>query len=100
MSEGRKDDQGKLRYDLLPPDALEALVEIFTDGAAKYGEYNWSQGMAWSRPFAAAQRHLWAWWAHQDMDQESGRSHLAHAAVNLLFLLAYSKREVGNDDRQ
>ena len=100
MDEGRKDDQGKLRYDLLPPDALEALAEIFTDGAAKYGEKNWSKGMAWSRPYAAAQRHLWQWWSGVDIDEESSRNHLAHAAVNILFLLAYSKRGVGTDDRE
>jgi hypothetical protein len=32
-------------------------------------------------------------------DHESGRSHLAHAACCVLFLLAYERRKVGTDDR-
>ncbi len=97
---GAKFDADKLRYDLLPPDVLEQIVEIFTDGAAKYGEYNWSKGMSWSRVFAAAQRHQWAWWAREDIDDESQRHHLAHAIVNLMFLLAYETRGMGEwDDR-
>lgn len=99
MTEGRKDDDGKLRYDLIPPDALQDLVEILTDGAEKYGDRNWEHGMSWGRCFAAAQRHLWAWWSGQDADADSGRSHLAHAAVNMLFLLAYQRRGAGTDDR-
>ena len=96
---GKKWDANKLRYDLLPADALEDVVQIFSDGAAKYGDRHWEAGMSWSRPFAAAMRHLWAWWRGEDLDPESGRSHLAHAAVNVLFLMAYARRGVGVDDR-
>jgi hypothetical protein len=96
---GKKWDKGKLRYDLLPPDALAAVTQIFTDGAAKYGDRNWEQGMSWSRCFAAAQRHMWAFWDCEDTDPESGSPHLAHAIVNLMFLLAYQSRQMGVDDR-
>jgi hypothetical protein len=96
---GKKWDKGKLRYDLLPPDALAAVTQIFTDGAAKYGDRNWEQGISWSRCFAAAQRHLWAFWDRQDTDPESGSPHLAHAIVNIMFLLAYQSRGIGTDDR-
>jgi len=56
--EGRKDDQEKLRMDLLPPEAVTALARILTDGAQRYQERNWEQGMRWGRLYAAAQRHL------------------------------------------
>ena len=36
MSEGIKFDQNKTRYDLLAPDALEAIAQVFTYGAVKY----------------------------------------------------------------
>ena len=97
--DAEKFDQGKLRYDLLPPDALEAVTAIFTMGQAKYGDRNWEQGMDWNRAFAAAQRHMWAWQAGEDMDQESGLPHLAHAAVNMLFIIAWQSRDVGIDTR-
>lgn len=97
---GKKYDSGKPRYDLLPPDVLAEVVKIITDGAEKYGERNWEAGMSWSRPFAAAMRHLWAFWDRQNIDPESGSPHLAHAIVNLMFLLAYQGRGVGTDDRR
>lgn len=68
-------------------------------GAEKYGERNWERGIAWSRVFAAALRHLWAWWRGENADPETGLPHLAHAACNLLFLLAYHRRQIGPDDR-
>jgi hypothetical protein len=37
MDEAIKYDQGKLRYDLIPPEALEELAAVYTMGAAKYG---------------------------------------------------------------
>jgi hypothetical protein len=96
---GKKNDHGKPRYDLLPCDVLEEITIIFTHGAEKYGEYNWTKGMSWSRLFAAAQRHQWSFWSGDDVDEESGRPHLTHAIVNLMFLLAYYKRGIGTKDR-
>lgn len=97
--EGVKFDSGKLRMDLLPTDALEALARILTDGAVKYGARNWEKGMAWSRPYAALLRHLLAWWGGQDTDPESGHPHLWHVLTNAAFLVAYEQRKIGEDDR-
>lgn len=99
MSEGRKDDTGKLPYHLLPSDAVEEILEVLKFGAAKYEPRNWERGMAWSRPFSALMRHMWAWWRGEEYDRETGRSHLAHAGCCILFLLAYTLRSVGSDDR-
>lgn len=99
-SEARKDDQLKPRYDLLPPEALSALAWVLTDGAARYGDRNWELGMKWGRVFAAAMRHLWAWWGGQDKDPDSGRSHLHHALACVVFLVVYEARKKGEDDRQ
>ena len=96
---GRKDDAEKLPYDLLPPELLKATAEILKFGADKYGKYNWAKGMDWSRVFAALQRHSWAWWSGEDKDPETGKSHLAHLACCVAFLLAYEERGIGNDDR-
>jgi Domain of unknown function (DUF5664) len=96
---GRREDAGKLRYDLLPADALEHLVAVYTDGAAHYGERNWEKGMSWSRCFAPIMRHLWRWWRGEHYDQKSGHPHLAHAAWGCLALLAYELRGAGTDDR-
>jgi len=97
--EGRKDDTGKLPWHLLPGDALEEIVKVLQFGANKYAERNWEAGMKWSRPFAALMRHMWAWWKGEQLDKETGLSHLAHAGCCILFLLAYSVRNKQGDDR-
>lgn len=97
--EGRKDDQGKPRYDLLAPEFLEGTASILAFGADKYGERNWEKGMVWSRPFAALMRHMWAWWRGEGIDAETGKSHLLHASCCLMFLIAYENRKSGTDNR-
>jgi hypothetical protein len=97
---GFKLDQGKLRWDLLPPAALTELVRVYTYGLAKgYPARNWEAGMEWSRPFAALMRHAWAFWAGEDLDPESGLPHMAHAAWNALALVEYLLKGKGQDDR-
>ena len=100
MTEGVKHDDGKARYDLLPPDALDAIAQVFTYGAAKYADRNWEGGMAWGRLFAAMMRHCWAFWRGEDVDPESGLPHLAHAGACVLMLLAYMQRGIGHDNRK
>lgn len=99
VSAGVKYDQGKLPWHLLPGDAVEPVLRVLSYGADKYAPRNWEKGMAWSRPFGAMMRHMWAWWMGEDKDKETGETHLAHAACCLLFLLAYEKRGIGTDDR-
>lgn len=99
MSEGVKHDAGKAPLHLLPPDALLAIAEVLRTGALKYGPRNWEEGMDWSRVYGAALRHMLAWWAGEDDDPETRLSHLAHAATNLMFLVAYEQRGAGKDDR-
>lgn len=96
---GRKDDASKLQYDLIPPEAMEALATILTFGAAKYDARNWEKGMRWGRPYAALWRHLIDWWWRRGPDSETGRSHLWHALCCLVFLITYEQRGIGNDDR-
>jgi hypothetical protein len=96
---GVKHDAEKVRLDLMPFDALVEVGEILTFGAAKYDARNWEKGMAWGRLLGASLRHLFAWGRGENLDPETGKSHLAHAACCILFLLAYEKRGIGEDDR-
>lgn len=94
-----KADAGKDRWSLLPVDATREVVKVLGFGARKYDDYNWSRGANWSRYYDAAQRHMSAFWDRRDNDAETGLHHLAHAACCVLFLLAYSLRNIGTDDR-
>ena len=91
-SVGVKNDTGKRRYDLLAPDAQAGLVDVLSYGSTKYAPYNWAKGIVYSRVFAAAMRHLWAWWGGEEIDSETGICHLDHAACCIHFLSAYVKR--------
>lgn len=99
VGEARKDDTGKPRMDLIPPEALYALGRVLEYGARKYADRNWEKGFAWGRSVAALKRHLSAWEAGQGCDQESGMPHLWHVLTNAAFLLAFEARGVGTDDR-
>jgi len=98
-TEGIKFDQEKVRYDLLPPELLEGIAQILTFGASKYGDRNWELGMEWMRVFGALQRHLWAWRRGENLDPETGKSHLWHAGCCIAFLITYEARTVGKDNR-
>ncbi len=95
---GQKFDTGKPSFSLIPPGTLVQVVKVLTAGAAKYNDDavtpNWQKvPNARSRYYDAAQRHLEAWWAGERNDSEWGSNHLAHAVVNLLFLMWFDGRE-------
>lgn len=88
IKEGQKHDQAKPRFSLIPHTALWQVVEVLEFGAGKYGADNWRNvPNARERYFNACHRHLSLWWAGEMVDDESGLSHLAHAACCLLFLM-------------
>jgi len=88
MTEGKKYDQGKMRYDLVPFRGLDDVVRVLTYGADKYGPDNWREvKRAEERYPAAALRHLSAYLQGESDDPESGLPHLAHAVCSLLFVL-------------
>jgi hypothetical protein len=98
---GTKHDNGKAPWHLLPWDAVAQVVHVLAFGATKYTERNWEGGISYSRLFAATQRHLTDWWQHrQDADPETGLSPLAHAACDILFLLAFTVRKHPNLDNR
>lgn len=90
---GRKDDQGKLRYDLIPTVSLKELAAVLTDGAIKYSDDNWQQVPdAHQRYIAAAMRHIEAYRGGQILDQDDGLHHLAHAACCLFFIIWFDNK--------
>lgn len=88
MAEGVKFDADKLRYDLVPPEALEQIAEVLTYGARKYAPDNWKTvSDPYARYYAAAMRHMEARRMGEVDDPESGLPHLAHASCCLMFML-------------
>ena len=91
---GRKDDQGKLRWDLLPLDLIEKVVDIYTHGAERYGVNTWQNlEDGYNRFKAAMLRHLAEHEKGNVIDNDSKREHLAHVAWNALAMLYYANKE-------
>ena len=94
-SGGLKYDQGKLRYDLVPPHAIKAIADVLTYGADKYAPNSWqtvSDGE--TRYTAAMMRHFEAYREGEELDPETGKSHLSHCLCNLTFLLWFQQNRL------
>lgn len=98
-STGVKHDQDKPDMSLLSSIALTKVAQVMTFGKKKYSAHNWRGGFAWSRPLAAAARHLYAYIGGEDKDPETGLSHLAHACCCLFFILEFEDTRPDLDDR-
>ena len=86
--EGIKHDGDKIRMDLLPFEALEAVAEVLTHGARKYSDIGWQTVENGERRYLAALlRHLAARERGEMTDPESGLLHAAHMAADALFIL-------------
>lgn len=92
---GVKDDGGKLRFDLIPPEVETALAEVLTFGADKYTDDGWrTVPNAEKRYTAALGRHLNAAKRGETFDPESNLTHLQHALCNLAFLVALEEKRL------
>lgn len=88
---GKKFDDGKPRYDLIPTAALEQLATVLTFGAKKYGANNWqSVPDAQNRYYSAMMRHVEADRGGEVFDEESGLPHLTHALACVTFMLHFA----------
>lgn len=78
--------QRKVPLHVVPPALLIQTARAISSNT--YAPYNWrDNGVVASVYYAAIQRHLNAWWDGQDLDTDSGVSHLAHAAGGIAILL-------------
>lgn len=95
-----KFDTGKIRYDLIPPEASKALAEVLTYGAKKYMPNNWKKCEDTDRYLAALIRHLEAHRMGELRDEASGMFHMAHVLTNTAFIIYFltnSENENGKD---
>jgi hypothetical protein len=73
---------------LIPPYAMAQTAWVHGLGAAKYGAWNWRDtGVCASTYVSAIMRHMNAWRDGEDLDPESGITHLAHVAASCNILM-------------
>lgn len=94
-SKGTKEE----RFDLIPIPALTYLARLYGKGALKYAEHNWRLGYEWSKSYAAAQRHMNAFWSGENIDPETQVPHVINAAFHMFALATYITEHPELDDR-
>lgn len=97
---GARYNDNKPDLSLIPLCTLEGEARVWMFGEKKYNRFNWMKGMIWSIPLACALRHIAAHQAGENLDPESGESHISHALCNLRMLALYEKTYPEGDDRE
>jgi hypothetical protein len=70
------------------------------EGACKYGRHNYrAVGVRASVYYDATMRHMMAWWEGQDIDPDSGMSHITKAIASLFVLRDAMINRMWDDDR-
>lgn len=84
----------------IPPIAIIEEAVVMALGAEKYGAFNWqSSKVDATTYYSAAMRHLMSWFAGEDVDRESGASHLAHVRACMGILIDAAATGQLVDDR-
>jgi hypothetical protein len=99
IKETTKYDEGKPDFTLIPQEALLEVAKVFTYGANKYSQDNYSLGTNYRRYIAAANRHINQWLRNQDIDEETQTNHLSNAIASLMMVLDNQLTNKGTDDR-
>lgn len=79
--------EGKGRYDLLPPYAIQRLAQVYERGAQKYDPRNWEKGQPLTRFLDSALRHTF-----QVLEGKTDEDHAGQAAWNLLAFIEIQHR--------
>ena len=99
---GKRFDEGKIDYHLMPTPFLVEFAKLYTAGAIKYDPENWRKGMSYSRMIRCVWSHWLQWLCGIKKDPETGIHLCVVTAWNLAALYMYDvhlKKEEF-DDRQ
>jgi hypothetical protein len=89
-------NEGKPQWHLVAFRALLPLVRVLEYGAKKYAPNNWKKGAPKEQYLDCAMRHLMAIADGEDIDPESGQSHMGHVMANaMMYEYHYGKKAAG-----
>lgn len=91
----------KAKIEWIAPEFILGMGDVLSHSADNKGARGWEENpKAWLSHYGSLQRHLNAWRMGIEYDQESGKSHLLHAACRLMMLYTLQSRGQGKDDRR
>lgn len=77
----------KVSMSYVPAPVVMEIAAGMMEGGLKYGRHNYrAVGVRASIYYDAAHRHLMAWWEGEDLDSNSGLSHVSKAITSLVVL--------------
>lgn len=101
LSGSVKKDDNKYDPTMLTLEMVELVSRVRMFGAKKYARNNFKiSGFKYTRSLAAALRHILAYLNGEDLDPESGLSHLGHAICSIEHCIYDTKHHPENDDRK
>lgn len=84
----------------VPMNVVAEIGVAMLEGACKYGRHNYrGVGVRASVYFDATMRHLVSWWEGEDIDPDSGASHITKALASLAVLRDAQMQGKCTDDR-
>ena len=87
-------------YQYVPLAPVYEVGKAMKDGAKKYGPYNWREQPVNADVYVnAARRHLDLWASGEEVADDSGVHHLAHAMACMVILMDAQQHESLNDNR-
>ena len=69
------------------------MIKVLEYGCIKYAPKNWQKPMDTTQILESMQRHLAALFDGEEVDSESGISHMGHIQCNALFFNYHKQRE-------
>lgn len=96
---GTRHNEGKPRWSLVPQTSLIPMVRVLEFGADKYSPTNWQKGLSIREICESLKRHLDQFMEGEDLDSDSGLSHIGHIQCNALFLSWMMQHRPELDDR-
>jgi len=93
-----KETSGKLRFDLIPPEAMVEIAKVYTDGAEKYSARNWEKGLSMDECIGALERHFSRFKLGQDVNPNTGSHEAAHMAFWCMAIISQYHRGISIED--
>lgn len=95
-----KQSGNKPRLSLIPKSSLWAMGMGFTHGIVKHGKHRYrEEGIDISELVDSALRHIQQFNDGEDIDKDSGNTHLGNAMCNLAMIIEVLELHPNRDDR-
>lgn len=85
MEKGDRFNEGKPKWSLVHYGSLVPMIRVLEHGCKKYSPKNWQKGLDLTEILESMQRHLAALMDGEEIDPESGISHMGHIQCNAMF---------------